>query len=103
MVWKNCGKHGRGMAERVRRCFRSRNCVQREEPLSDNLRTGRIRVCKITGDRKVCGRMASMGIYPGVEADIICPENGGQCILKVQGGTISLDSEVSQNILVCDL
>lgn len=47
--------------------------------------------------------MASMGIYPGVEADIICPENGGQCLLKVQGGTVSLDSEVSQNILVCEL
>lgn len=91
------------MAERVRHCFGGRKCPAQEEPLSDNLRTGKVKVCRITGDRKVCGRMASMGIYPGVEADIICPENGGQCLLKVQGGTISLDSEVSQNILVCEL
>jgi len=44
--------------------------------------------------------MASMGVYPGIEAELICPENGSQCILKVQGGTISLDSSVSDNILV---
>jgi Fe2+ transport system protein FeoA len=44
--------------------------------------------------------MASMGVYPGIEADLICPENGGQCILKIQGSTLSLDKSVSENILV---
>ncbi len=44
--------------------------------------------------------MASMGVYPGIEADLICPESGGQCILKIQGSTLSLDKSVSENILV---
>ncbi len=83
---------------------RERNCLQGQcchgAPLSEQIRTGRVRVCKVTGDRKVCARMASMGLYPGVEADVICPERGSRCLLKVNGGTISLDPEVSQNILV---
>jgi len=44
--------------------------------------------------------MASMGVYPGVEADIICAEHGHRCLLKVHGGTISLDPDMSENILV---
>jgi hypothetical protein len=47
--------------------------------------------------------MASLGVYPGVEADIISAKNGSQCILKVNGGTISLDSEVSNDILVTQI
>jgi Fe2+ transport system protein FeoA len=47
--------------------------------------------------------MASMGLYPGVEADVICSEMGRQCLLKVNGGTISLDADVSDNILVTSL
>ena len=62
-----------------------------------------MRVCKVDGDRKVCARMASMGLYPGVEADIICAENNSQCLIKVNGGTISLDPAISENILVTNL
>lgn len=47
--------------------------------------------------------MASMGLYPGVEADVICSETGNQCLLKVNGGTISLDADVSDNIFVSGL
>lgn len=47
--------------------------------------------------------MASMGVYPGVEADIICSDNGSRCVLKVNGGTISLDTDVSENIFVTNL
>lgn len=47
--------------------------------------------------------MAAMGVYPGVEADLVCPKNGSQCLLKVNGGTISLDSTISDNILVTGL
>lgn len=47
--------------------------------------------------------MASMGLYPGVEADIICSDQGNQCLLKINGGTISLDPDVSENIIVTSL
>ncbi len=72
-------------------------------PASLKSSSGRVQVCKVNGDRKICARMASMGLYPGVVADIICAEEGSQCILKVHGGTISLDSSISENIIVTSL
>ncbi len=97
-------KHGKNsgccFADRVRNCFGRRRCTDSITPLSKRAKTGRVKVCKVSGDRKICARMASMGLYPGVEADVICSETGHQCLLKVNGGTISLDSDVSENIFV---
>ncbi|MBW1635975.1 MAG: ferrous iron transport protein A [Deltaproteobacteria bacterium] len=91
------------LSDRVRGCFGRRGCAAKNihSPLR-NCR-GRVRVCKVNGDRKVCAKMASMGLYPGVEADIICAENNSQCLVKVNGGTISLDPATSENILVTNL
>ena len=91
------------LADRVRNCWGKEKCHEPVAPLSKKGRAGRIRICKVTGDRRLCARMASMGVYPGIEAELICPENGSQCLLKVEGGTISLDSSVSENILVTGL
>jgi len=44
--------------------------------------------------------MASLGFYPGEEVELLCNENNSQCILKIQGGTVSLDNTTSKNILV---
>ncbi len=100
-------KHGKNngccFTDRVRNCFGRRRCVDSITPLSKRAKTGRVKVCKVSGDRKICARMASMGLYPGVEADVICSETGSQCLLKVNGGTISLDSDVSENIFVTGL
>ena len=90
-------------ADRVKNCLHRRRCSEGVTSLSDRAGSGRIKVCKITGDRKTCARMASMGVYPGVEADIICAEQGNRCLLKVHGGTISLDPDMSQNIFVTPL
>jgi len=89
--------------ERVRNCFGKNNCAKRDVLASLKNCTGKVQVCKVNGDRKICARMASMGLYPGVIADVICAENGNQCILKVHGGTISLDTSTSENILVTNL
>ncbi len=62
-----------------------------------------MKISKVTGDRKLCSRMASLGILPGHEAEIVCPENGSQCILKVHGGTLSIDNNTSKNILVSSI
>ena len=88
------------LADKVRNCWSEKRCRHRVGPLADKDQSGKIRICQITGDRKLCARMASMGVYPGIEADLICPESGGQCILKIQGSTLSLDRSVSENILV---
>lgn len=89
------------LAERMR-WRRGRNGCTTEQimPLSRIRHHGRKRICKITGDRKLCARMASMGFYPGEELELLCSGNDSQCILKIQGGTISLDTTASNNILV---
>jgi ferrous iron transport protein A len=89
--------------DKIRNCFEKKQCRNLIAPLSKRARTGRVKVCKVTGDRKICARMASMGLYPGVEADVICSETGSTCLLKVNGGTISLDADVSENIFVTSL
>ncbi|SDO83269.1 FeoA family protein [Desulforhopalus singaporensis] len=89
--------------DKVKNCFGLKHCSQAVSKLSKHGRCGRVRVCKVTGDRKICAKMASMGVYPGVVADIICAHTGSQCILKVNGGTISLDEQVSDNIYVTNL
>ena len=90
-------------ADTVKRCLSRNQCSKLVSPLSQKGHSGRIKICKVTGDRIVCGRIAAMGVYPGLEADIICSGRGSQCILKVNGGTLSLDADVSENILVSSL
>lgn len=92
-----------GFTSKVRNCFCKSPCNKKESRLSQNDHCRKVKVCKITGDRKICARMASLGLYPGVEADVICSQHGNQCMLKVNGGTISLDSNISDNIYVTDL
>ena len=103
MLRKRTGTDGCCFAQTVRNCFRRKPCSDLAAPLSKRGTNGRIKICKITGDRTVCGRIAAMGVYPGVVADIICTGRGSRCILKVNGGTISLDADVSENILVTSL
>lgn len=91
------------LKEWVRNCFRRSHCSHSVAKLSKRARNGRVKVCKITGDRKVCARMASMGLYPGAIADIICSPGSNQCVLRVNGGTISIDSDISDNIYVMNI
>jgi Fe2+ transport system protein FeoA len=98
----NFGSFG-GLGEKVRNCFCKSPCNKIESPLSHKNHCRKVKVCKVTGDRKVCARIATLGLYPGVEADVICTQNGNQCVVKVNGGTISLDSNISENIYVTDL
>ena len=69
-------------------------------PLSQHCGTGRKRICKITGDRKLCARMASMGVFPGEEITVLCGEKGTQCLFRIADTTISLDAAIGDNILV---
>ncbi len=44
--------------------------------------------------------MANLGVLPGTEMELLCPHRGRQCMIKVNGGTISLDSTTAANIFV---
>lgn len=69
-------------------------------PLAAQRQCGPLRICRIEGERGLCAKMAAMGLYPGCQAELLHPECGGQCLLKVEGGTLCLDKSASENILV---
>ncbi len=54
----------------------------------------------IEGGRRLCARMAAMGIYPGAELEVLCARCGEPCLVKVRGATLSLGAGVSQKIMV---
>lgn len=79
---------------------KAKPCNSHHGPLSENSQAGKIKICKVTGDRKLCARMAALGVLPGEDAELICPQSGSQCLLKINGGTLSLDQLSSNNIIV---
>ncbi|HOV87661.1 MAG TPA: FeoA family protein [Syntrophobacteraceae bacterium] len=90
-------------------CWRRRNGCSAEtavseacgaQPLSRAQAGRRLKVAGIAGGRHVCARMAAMGIYPGVEMELLCAGCGSPCLVRVHGGTLSLGAGVSHKILV---
>ncbi|NSW87003.1 MAG: ferrous iron transport protein A [Syntrophobacteraceae bacterium] len=69
-------------------------------PLCEAEAGKRLKVAGIEGGRGLCARMAAMGIYPGVEMEVLCGGCGCPCLVRVRGGTISLGKGVSDKILV---
>nr|WP_320011800.1 FeoA family protein [uncultured Desulfobulbus sp.] len=86
------------------RCRRRKKCghraAQSSTPLSQSCCHGRFRVCAVNGDRRTCARMANLGLLPGRELELLCKGNGQQCMVKVNGGTISLDAPTASTIMV---
>ncbi len=91
----NCWKRKNGCCARSLKAHG--NCPL---PLSDAQSGERLRVASIAGGRNLCGRMAAMGIYPGVEMELLCSGCGSPCLIKVHGGTISLGAGESRKIMV---
>jgi Fe2+ transport system protein FeoA len=83
---KGCGRrmHGKGGRHPL-----SRTCCRQ-----------RLRVCKIGGDRKICARLANLGLLPGNEMEVLCPAQGNRLVVKVNGGTISIDNDLAEHIMV---
>jgi len=77
-----------------------RASVPGQVPLRDVKSGKRFRVAGIRGGRHLCARMAAMGIYPGVEMEILCGGCGCPCLVRVHGGTLSLGEGVSDKIFV---
>ena len=103
MTFKRLNHKCSCLADKVMNCVKHSPCPKQVTPLSESCRSGRLKICKITGDRKLCARMASLGVYPGEEVELLCPENGSQCLLKLQGATLSLDSNTTKNIMVTEV
>jgi len=95
-----------GCDRKKMRRLQRKNCSSQKEcqitPLSKKYHCGVARVCSINGDRKHCARMASLGLYPGNEIELLSPSQGDSCLIKVHGGTVSIDKETMENILVSE-
>jgi ferrous iron transport protein A len=72
-------------------------------PLSDAKSGERFRVASIMGGRQLCARMAAIGIYPGVEVELLCSGCGSPRLVRVHGGTLSLGAGVCEKIRVTTL
>ncbi len=100
MTFSNINKKCGCLAKKLRRCEKSEKCPKHHGPLSESCQLGKLKICKLTGDRRECAKMAALGLLPGQEAELLCAKNGSQCLLKIQGGTLSLDESTSNNIIV---
>ena len=100
MTLKELNKKCSCWTKRLQKYTQGKRCNNHHGPLSENCHAGKVEICKVTGDRKLCARMASLGVLPGEEAELICPQKGSQCLLKIHGGTLSLDQLTSNNIIV---
>jgi len=93
--------------KRWRRCQGAAQAASEEaRPLSQCCCGCRVKVCRISGDRSVCGRMASLGVLPGAVLELLCPAQGRgrrQCMVKVNGCTLSLDELAADSIFVQSL
>ena len=85
-----------------RKRYRKR-AQQTVTPLPESCCNSRMRVCAVTGDRQTCARMATLGVLPGSELELLCKGGGQHCMIKVNGGTISLDAPTASTILVAPL
>jgi len=69
-------------------------------PLTNACGCAKVKICKISGDRKMCARMAQLGFLPGSEIELVCPGQPRQCMVRVKGSTVTLDELHAQNIFV---
>lgn len=68
-------------------------------PLSSTCGCDRVKVCRVSGDRRMCARMAQLGVLPGSEMELICPGKS-KCMVRVKGSTVTLDELQARHIFV---
>ena len=92
----------RELADWGKRCQRERCCGTPQHPssLSQSCCGGNLRICGVRGDRQTCARMANLGFLPGREVELLCKPGADQCMVKINGSTISLDADTAAAILV---
>jgi len=93
-MWNGCKQ------ENHSRCGDTKTSCGCGLPLSNAKAGSRFKVSGIRGGRQLCARMAAMGIYPGVEMELLCEGCGSPCLVRVHGGTFSLGSGISEKIMV---
>ncbi len=81
-------------------CSGKKGAEEGRLPLCKAVTGKRFKVACIQGGRHLCARMAALGIYPGVEMELLCSGCGCPCLVRVHGSTLSLGAGVSEKIMV---
>jgi len=71
-----------------------------EQPLAEAGCGRRLEVCRVDGGRRVCGRLAALGIYPGQKVELVCAADSSRCLVRLNGSTVSLGDGAAEKILV---
>ena len=71
-----------------------------EQPLAAAGCGHRLEVCRIDGGRRICGRLASLGIFPGQQVELVCAADKARCLIRINGATVSLGDGAAEKILV---
>lgn len=69
-------------------------------PLSEVGPGENVKIVRLDGGRRMCARLAHMGIYPGTKLTIISGGKGTPVIARFGNTTISLGKGASKKILV---
>ena len=104
MTKDHLAPHCLSLGDIAAQCLHQQKCSHRSTaagtPLPETCCNGKMRVCAINGDRKTCAKMANLGVLPGSVLELLCKGGGQQCMIKINGGTISLDAPTATQILV---
>lgn len=102
MTKKHPANSGQVLNDLTESCPRRKRWCRQQQgtPLHKTCCRGRMRVSAVNCDRRTCAKMANLGLLPGSEVELLCSGGGRQCMIKVNGGTISLDALTAANILV---
>ncbi|HDL89832.1 MAG TPA: ferrous iron transport protein A [Thermodesulforhabdus norvegica] len=83
--------------------MKGRSIYHSEIPLPEAEPGASVRITRIEGGRRLCARLAHMGIYPGTIMEVISSGRGAPCIVRVRNATISLGRGMSRKIIVYKL
>ena len=71
-----------------------------EIPLSKLKKNDKAIVTKINGGCRMCSRLVSLGILPGVELEVCSANNFGYIIIKVMGCSLGIGRGMTSKIMV---
>ncbi len=79
---------------------RFRQGFEGEVPLARAGCGRRLKISRIAGGRRVCARMAALGIFPGQEVELVCAADRARCLVRLNGSTVSLGDGAAEKIVV---
>ena len=71
-----------------------------EKQLSDQVEKSRVKISKVNAGVGAYTRLASMGLLPGIEIEVIRNQRRGPLIIAIDGNKLMLGRNMAQKIIV---